>query len=535
MKIKFPRARPAPSENENVLVSVVTITLNAARDLPITIESVAGQDFDDFEYVVVDGQSWDASHDVFRRYAKEINRVVEVEDSGVYSAMNFAVTQCRGKYIIFMNAGDTFYSAQALANVFANLDGEEPDLIHGDHIYVNEGLELHKQSADFSLIRQALLRGELSHKVMNQFPCHQATLTKRDLFERMGGYDTRLDICADHDFFLRAYDQGATTRYVDEVIAHYYGGGLSAQRGERCRLEWIRTYRSKSLVPQNVDHFFGASGFVRYDTQSETTGTKLSGFFALEGPLPDFGIDTTYSWCAGEGFSVVAPRKLETTGLHLSGKNQLEGQRLTVTSSGRTLGEINVPIGWFKIVVPFPYPVAPTSILDVFPDRATVLQDDHRFVSLLLTSFHFESIDAFDGENLVIGRKYLFGRQDLNSVESLLRGGWSAPEESHIWSTGVQSSLILPVADEAALLTITMSGNPYVATDDRQVTILINGVAVRDNLQLASTPETHEIDLADSAWRPTGHNFVTFLPNSTASAPTDPRDLGICLYSISVS
>jgi glycosyltransferase involved in cell wall biosynthesis len=120
-----------------VLVSVVTITLNAARDLPITIESVAGQDFDDFEYVVVDGQSWDASHDVFRRYAKEINRVVEVEDSGVYSAMNFAVTQCRGKYIIFMNAGDTFYSAQALANVFANLDGEEPDLIHGDHIYVS--------------------------------------------------------------------------------------------------------------------------------------------------------------------------------------------------------------------------------------------------------------------------------------------------------------------------------------------------------------------------------------------------------------
>jgi glycosyltransferase involved in cell wall biosynthesis len=168
-------------EIQPVLVSVVTIALNAARDLPLTIESVAGQDFDDFEYVVIDGQSWDSSHEVFRRYAQEIDRLVETEDSGVYSAMNFAVTQCRGKYIIFMNAGDTFFSAQALSNIFASLNGDEPDIIYGNHIYVDQSLELHKQSMDFSIIRKALLSGELSNRTFDRFPCHQATLAKRDL------------------------------------------------------------------------------------------------------------------------------------------------------------------------------------------------------------------------------------------------------------------------------------------------------------------------------------------------------------------
>jgi GT2 family glycosyltransferase len=534
MKFRMPRVVKAAAEKKTVLVSVVTITLNASRDLPLTIESVAAQDFDDFEYVVVDGQSWDSSHQVFERYSDQIDRIVDVEDSGVYSAMNFAITQCRGKYILFMNAGDTFYSAQALSNIFTSLEGDEPDIIHGDHVYVNNSLELHTRSADFSIVRKALLTGALSHKVLSQFPCHQATLTKRTLFERMGGYDTRLEICADHDFFLRAYDQGATTRYVDETVAHYFGGGLSAQRGDRCRLEWIKTYRSKSLYPQKIDQFFGAASLVRYDTQSERSGAKVSGFHSLEGPNADAGLDTTYSWCAGEGFSIVSPRHHETIALHLVGKNELEGQHLTIVAAGRTLCEVDVPIGWFELTVSFPHPIAASSILEVFPARAVVLPHDHRFVSILLMSFHFESIAEFDGDGLTLGHEYLFGREQKVITAPVLRSGWSALEEAQVWSIGAQSNLTLPVAEDATELEIVINGNPYVADELRQVTILINGVTVREDLSLSATPERHSIPLAGSAWRSPGSNFVTFIPRKTASAPADPRDLGICLHSIKV-
>ena len=534
MKRKSPFVRTSTSETE-VLVSVVTITLNASRDLPLTIESVAGQDFDDFEYIVVDGQSWDSSHEVFRRYSKQIDHISEIEDSGVYSAMNFAVTQCRGKYVLFMNAGDTFYSAQALSNVFASLDGEDPDLIHGDHVYVDKSLELHTQSTDFSIIREALLTGELSHKVLSRFPCHQATFTKREIFTRMGGYDTRLEICADHDFFLRAYDQGATTKYVDEIVAHYFGGGLSAQRGERCRLEWIKTYRSKSLFPQKVDQFFGASNLVQYDTQSETTGAKISGFHPLEKTLSDTGLDPTYSWCAGEGFSIVSPRNLETIALNLEGKNELDGQRLTITSAGRSLCEINVPIGWYNLSASFPHPIPASSILEIFPARARFLPEDHRFVSILLTSFHFELLPEFDGESLLLGREYLFGREKQDGIMPVLTGGWSPLEAAHVWSTGAQSIMTLADAQDAQELTILMSGNPFVADDLRQVTISVNGVAVRENVQLTLVPEACVIALTDSPWRSPGINFVTFVPRKSASAPDEPRDLGICLYSIKLT
>ena len=531
MKLKLPLMGTAPSENGNVLVSVVTIALNAARDLPLTIESVAGQDFDNFEYVVVDGQSWDSSHEVFRRYAKEIDRLVETEDAGVYSAMNFAVTQCRGTYILFMNAGDTFYSARTLSNVFESLDGEEPDIIHGDHVYVDRSLELHKQSTEFPIIREALLQGEMSNQVMSQFPCHQATLTKRDLLTQMGGYDTRLEICADHDFFLRAYDQGATTKYVGETIAHYFGGGMSAQRGDRCRLEWIKVYRSKSMFPQKIDKFLGASNFVHFDSQSETTGTKLSGFYGLK-PSSDSGSNSTYAWCAGEGFSVISPRKFEAIGLCLLGKNQLDDQRLTITSAGRTLCEVDIPIGCFEVEARFPYAIEPSSILEIFPSRALTIPDDHRFVSLLLGSFHFESIDAFDGKEVMLNCDYLFNRENLAVVTPLLRGGWSAPEASHVWSDGSQSTLRLCGSDEAEELTFVMSGNPYVAENLRHFKTLINGAPVGDDFHLTLAAEPQTIALTGTGWRFKGNNFVTFIPQKTASSSVDSRNLGICLYSM---
>lgn len=526
------RAPKPAAENGQVLVSVVTITLNAARDLPLTIESVAGQDFDDFEYVIVDGGSWDSSHQIFKRYTSEIDRIIETEDSGVYSAMNFAASQCRGKYIIFMNAGDTFYSAQALSNVFSQLGGEEPDIIHGDHVYVDQSLEIHKQSSDFAIIRQALLDGKLTHSWHSRFPCHQATLTKRDLFDRMGGYDTRLEICADHDFFLRAFDAGATTKYVDEIIAHYFGGGMSAQRSDRCRLEWIKTYRSKSLFPQRVDEFFGADGIVRFDTQSEATGGKISGFYGLQGPESEGGIDTTYSWCAGEGFTITSPQDRECVGLGLVGRNTLAGQRLTLISSEQTLCEIDIPLGWFKISAPLSFPIAPKSIVEIFPTRAILLPNDGRFVSILLKSFYFEPVEDFDGEPLSLGRNYSLGQKDLDLIKPLLRSGWALPEKNHAWSTGSQSTLIVPVDGNPQVLSLLIGGNPFIAEDLREVTILLNGDPIAENLRLPISPELQTFCLADSAWRASGINCLTFIPRKASSAPDDPRELGIALYAM---
>ena len=68
--------------------SIITINYNNASGLKKTIESVMSQDYRDFEYIVIDGNSSDGSQDVLNNYRDRIAFALSESDSGIYNAMN---------------------------------------------------------------------------------------------------------------------------------------------------------------------------------------------------------------------------------------------------------------------------------------------------------------------------------------------------------------------------------------------------------------------------------------------------------------
>ena len=83
--------------SELPLVSVITITFNAARELPPTLRSVKEQTFRGFEHIVIDGASADDTVSVARREGVEGLRLVSEPDRGLYDAMNKGLKTARGK------------------------------------------------------------------------------------------------------------------------------------------------------------------------------------------------------------------------------------------------------------------------------------------------------------------------------------------------------------------------------------------------------------------------------------------------------
>ena len=69
----------------------ITINYNNADGLRRTIESVVCQTYSDYEYVIIDGGSTDASVDIIHKYAKHIDYWVSEKDGGIYNAMNKGV------------------------------------------------------------------------------------------------------------------------------------------------------------------------------------------------------------------------------------------------------------------------------------------------------------------------------------------------------------------------------------------------------------------------------------------------------------
>ena len=101
------------------LFSIVTVVKNNPIGLEKTILSVLEQNFKNFEFIVIGGESTDNTNIIIQRYKKYLKKFIIEKDAGIYFAMNKGLSYCNGEYINFLNSGDTYCSTTTLNKVSA--------------------------------------------------------------------------------------------------------------------------------------------------------------------------------------------------------------------------------------------------------------------------------------------------------------------------------------------------------------------------------------------------------------------------------
>ena len=87
--------------------SIITVVKNDEKNIQKTIESILNQEFKNFEYIIVDGESKDSTMSLISKYKDKINHIVSENDDGIYFAMNKGAKIARGEFIVYVNSGDT--------------------------------------------------------------------------------------------------------------------------------------------------------------------------------------------------------------------------------------------------------------------------------------------------------------------------------------------------------------------------------------------------------------------------------------------
>lgn len=203
--------------------SIVTSTFNAAKTLRETIESVRAQDFKDYEHLVIDGGSTDATLEIVKEYPR-LDWISE-KDKGLYYAMNKGVRRARGEILLMLNADDCL-TPGALAHVAAAFDkNPDWDAAFGDIIFVDgEGREIYRREEagyDYDILRYSGVC----------YVIHQTLYVKKALHDRIGLYrEGEFHICADYEFILRMGKSGARVGHVPHYLVRYryHDHGLSA-------------------------------------------------------------------------------------------------------------------------------------------------------------------------------------------------------------------------------------------------------------------------------------------------------------------
>jgi glycosyltransferase involved in cell wall biosynthesis len=211
------------SSQHTPLISVITVCYNDRDNLEQTMQSVLAQTCDDFEYIVVDGQSNDGSKALIRRYEHGIARWVSEPDKGIYDAMNKGTQLARGQFVNYLNAGDTFTDAEVLKKVHAALrDQPQTDVLYGRAVNRTEGPNGLRYEKGAPITQDTLF---------TSIPfCHQAMFFRRETFLAQGGYDLRFKVIADYAWTVRyalSRPDMEGFSYLDEVVVEYLDGGFS--------------------------------------------------------------------------------------------------------------------------------------------------------------------------------------------------------------------------------------------------------------------------------------------------------------------
>lgn len=216
--------------------SIITINYNNKDGLEMTIKSVLGQAFQDFEYIIIDGGSTDGSIDIIKKYESQIDHWVSEPDNGVYNAMNKGIRKATGDYLNFMNSGDSYHSSSALETI-AGLHSDD-DIIIGGYYETGKGVSHTIPPQNVTLL--TLLKYTINH---------QATFIKKALFDKRL-YDESYMIMADAKFnFQSIIIDNCSVTIIKDIIADYDTNGISSNyelyKAERQRF-------LKELFPERV-------------------------------------------------------------------------------------------------------------------------------------------------------------------------------------------------------------------------------------------------------------------------------------------
>ncbi len=201
------------------LISIITVVKNNEKFLEETIKSVLQQNYQNFEYIIIDGGSNDNTLEIINKYKDKIDYWISEDDDGIYDAFNKGMQLARGNLLGMVNSDDTL-EKNALSILI-------------DYINKNPKIDF-----VFGSVKKhwGILHGYKPKKIIYSwgfYPSHSTGFyIKLNSAKKVGLYNLKYKYHADYDFFFRMIVKekliGVGTK-KNELFGNFRRGGFSSK------------------------------------------------------------------------------------------------------------------------------------------------------------------------------------------------------------------------------------------------------------------------------------------------------------------
>ncbi len=229
-------------------VSIITVVYNNVGTLRDTIESVLSQDYRDIEYIIVDGASTDGTVELVKSYGSRISTFISEPDGGLYDAINKGIRMATGEVVGLLHSDDLFYSRKAVSAIATAFKASPVESVYADLHYVDQ--------KDTGRIIRNWKSGEYNRDrfTTGWMPPHPTFYVRKEVYDRLGLYDTSFKSAADYELMLRfLYKHEVSTLYIPDTLVKMRVGGesnRSLKNRIRANKEDFMAWKKNNLNPR---------------------------------------------------------------------------------------------------------------------------------------------------------------------------------------------------------------------------------------------------------------------------------------------
>jgi hypothetical protein len=248
------------SDGSPLQLSVITVVRDETAGFIETLKSLNEQSLKEFNWVVIDSSADRTTISSLVNSSGKSADYFWVKPEGIYPAMNLGASLAKGRYLYFLNAGDTLFSSNTLSRVNEALAATYPLWAFGNIDFWNQkSQKLTEPNWDYSTEQQhRFARG--------RFPGHQGLFVDKNAFRALGGLNTQFSIAADYHMICRLSQIQAPLE-LGFVVANFTQGGASTFSWRTAQKEFRKA--RKIVFPPNIvdrleEFLFGVKAYASH-------------------------------------------------------------------------------------------------------------------------------------------------------------------------------------------------------------------------------------------------------------------------------
>lgn len=205
------------------MLSIIVPVYKVEKFLPRCIDKILGQEYADFEVILVDDGSPDSSGEICDEYALTDSRikVCHIENGGLPNARNVGIRHARGKYYMFIDSDDFYVDRIVFGTVIKEMEEYDLDMLQFsyDRVYENGRWKNDLESAKYST---PVMDGMSYYKTgMYQVSAWSCVVRAGLLSENDVWFDKTLRMAEDQIFIFEVLGVCKRVKRINNVLYHY--------------------------------------------------------------------------------------------------------------------------------------------------------------------------------------------------------------------------------------------------------------------------------------------------------------------------